>query len=165
MTQQQITKTEELLKKLAELRAAKTAQEDEIKEVYEEIKSSLNPVTFIKNSLRTLREDQQVRSDLSSVSLNMGFRLAVSRILGKNRSIQVYMAAIVIERFALPLIKENWPMIQALSNRIFKSKEEEEVNHNGTQAAEYISEGNRSHVTRLEQGLPVDSAKDNGMNR
>ena len=36
---------------------------------------------------------------------------------GRNRNIKVYLATIAIENIALPFIKENWYLMEAMANR------------------------------------------------
>jgi len=107
----------ELRIRVLELQRKKVQEEETLKVAFQDLVQSVSPVQIVKSSLHKLSEDRQVKIDLKRVGMTMGVNIILRTFFGRNRNIKVYMAAVAIEKIAIPFIKENWPLVEALARR------------------------------------------------
>jgi hypothetical protein len=107
----------ELRNRVLALQQKKVQQEQSLKESFQDLVQSVNPVQIVKNSLHKLSEDQQVKTDLTKVAISLGVHVLMRTYFGRKRGIKVYAASLAIEKLAIPFIREHWTLVEALANR------------------------------------------------
>lgn len=71
----------QLILRIKDLRAEKLLQEEGLKVAFKELSSSLNPISFIKDSLHDLAKDKEVKIDLVKVSAKLALTLLINQVL------------------------------------------------------------------------------------
>lgn len=97
----------DLVMRIMHLKQEKFRQEDELKYSFKVFVFSLNPVSFVKQTLHDLAEDSEVKYDLTKVGLNLGANLIIDRILGKNSGIKGFLSALLVEKISTSFISGN----------------------------------------------------------
>ncbi|MBI1191644.1 MAG: hypothetical protein GC205_00525 [Bacteroidetes bacterium] len=119
----------ELRLRVLELQQKKVQEEETLKDVFQDLIQSVNPVQIVKSSIHKLSQDQQVKIDLAKIGVTFGVNLLLGTVFSRKRNVKVFLAALAIEKVAIPFIKENWHYVEALSNRIAGSSDAATAQH------------------------------------
>ena len=97
MENKEIASHTELLLRIAELKAEKLKQEDELKNAFSGFVDTLDPVSLIKKTIHDFASDQQVQFDAVKIGMNVGANIIIDQVLGKYRSIKGFFSSLVVE--------------------------------------------------------------------
>jgi hypothetical protein len=111
-----------LLKNIEQLKIDKDEKEDNVKQSFSNLVDSLNPFSIAKNSLHQFITDDDVRSDLASSGLQLGFTLISNKLFGKYNSTKGFLGAVISENIFEGIIKQNIPTIILAFNKFFFSE-------------------------------------------
>jgi hypothetical protein len=114
--------------KILQLKVEKERQEELLKYQFKEILHALSPSVILKNTLHDLAENKEVQFDLTKVSLNMIASFAISKVLGKNRSIKGFLSSLLLEKMAGSMINKNLEKIQTGFGKLAQNIMEKESN-------------------------------------
>lgn len=89
-----------LQESIRQLKAQKLSQEAMLRTEIIAAVSSLSPVKIVKDSLQNLISDKEVRVNIAKIGLNLGANLLTMRLLGRYRSIPVFLGIKVVEKIA-----------------------------------------------------------------
>jgi hypothetical protein len=127
MTNSKITTYEEVTRRIAELNAVKEAQEVELKNNLTEFYQNFQLKNILKNAVKDLAADKEFRQDGITAATGMATDLVIGRLFNKNNSIRGYITSLLVEKLALPFIKNNKEKIFSfISNLISKHKDNDE---------------------------------------
>jgi hypothetical protein len=127
MTNSKITTYEEVTRRIAELNAVKEAQEVELKNNLTEVYQNFQLKNILKNAVKDLAADKEFRQDGITAATGMATDLVIGRLFNKNNSIRGYITSLLVEKLALPFIKNNKEKIFSfISNLISKHKDNDE---------------------------------------
>ena len=89
---------QDLMSRIAQLRALKKQQEATIGEQFKDLKDSLNIGTIIKESVAHIAADKDTRKDLLKIGTTMGTNFIIEKVLGSNNSIKRYLGSLLAEK-------------------------------------------------------------------
>lgn len=89
---------QDLIIRIAELRALKAQQEATISEQFKDLKDSLNFATIIKESVAQIVADKDTRKDLLTIGTTMGTNFIIEKVLGSNNSIKGFLGSLLAEK-------------------------------------------------------------------
>ena len=89
---------QDLMSRIAQLRALKKQQEETISEQFKDLKDSLNIGTIIKESVAHIAADKDTRKDLLKIGTTMGTNFIIEKVLGSNNSIKRYLGSLLAEK-------------------------------------------------------------------
>jgi len=104
-----------------QLKSEKLSQEIELKVKVKEFVYTLSPVSIVKNSLRDLVSDKDVRFDMAKVGLNVGANFLIDKVVGRNRSIKGFLGSLLIEKVSSSFINNNTSSIVSVFSKLFHS--------------------------------------------
>lgn len=116
-----ITNHSELQFRIMQLKSEKLSQEIELKVKVKEFFYTLSPVSIVKNSLRDLVSDKDVRFDMAKVGLNVGANFLIDKVVGRNRSIKGFLGSLLIEKVSSSFINNNASSIVSVFSKLFHS--------------------------------------------
>lgn len=87
-----------LLSRIEELKLLKAEQELTIKNQFNDLKSSLNIGTLLKESVNHIATDSDTRKDLMRIAATTGTNYLIEKVLGSNNSIKRYLGSLVAEK-------------------------------------------------------------------
>lgn len=122
MTSTKLSQHDALLQNIAQLKIEKQQNEDAIKQSFNNVVDSLNPFKIARNSLNQFVNDDNVRTNIASSGIKLGYTLLSNKLLGKYNSIKGFVGAIISENVFEGLIKNNVPGIILAFDRFFFSK-------------------------------------------
>ena len=93
-----------LVLRIAELRADKLQQEDELKDSFEAFTKTLSPLSMLKGSMQGFVKDKELRSDILKAGLNLGTDFIIEKVLGRSRSVKGFLSSILVEKLSTPFI-------------------------------------------------------------
>lgn len=111
----------QLILRIAELRMYKDIQENELKDSFKEVISTLNLISMFKEATNANRP-----MELAKSGVNMVLDLIIDLILGKHRSIKGYLSAVMVEKFTTMLVNNNLINIIYGINSLFTRKSQYE---------------------------------------
>ena len=127
MSNFKISNYDELSLKLAELNSLKTIQEAELKSNLKEVYQSFQIKNLIKSTVKDLASDKEFRQDGLKAATGMATDLLVGRLFNKNNSIRGFITTLLVEKLAMPLIKNNKDkVISFITDLISKHKNKDE---------------------------------------
>lgn len=97
----------DLLCHISKLKDDKISQEFELKLKLNEFVKTLNPISMVKNSLRELAQNKEVRLDVAKVGLNVGANFLIDNVLGRGRSIKGFLSSLLMEKISSIVIDKN----------------------------------------------------------
>lgn len=89
---------QDLMNRIAELKALKAQQEATISEQFKDLKDSLNVGTIIKESVAHLAADKDTRKDLLKIGTTMGANFLIEKVMGSNSSIKGFLGSMLAEK-------------------------------------------------------------------
>ena len=89
-----------LKQKLMHLRSEKFEKEELIERNAKELYYSLDPVVIIKNTVRRIREDKELRHDVLASALNIGSDFIIGKLFRSNKSIKGFISSLFLERLS-----------------------------------------------------------------
>jgi len=89
---------QDLMERIAELKLLKGEQEAKIKDQFNDLKSSLNIGSIIKESVAHIASDKDTKKDLLKIGTTMGTNFLIEKILGSNSSIKGFLGSILAEK-------------------------------------------------------------------
>ncbi len=116
-----ISNQSELQFRIMQLKSEKLSQEIELKVKVKEFVYTLSPVSIVKNSLRDLVSDKEVRFDMAKVGLNVGANFLIDKVVGRNRSIKGFLGSLLIEKVSSSFINNNTSFIVSVFSKLFHS--------------------------------------------
>lgn len=120
MESTEIASYDALLMQIRQMEAEKISRSDELQQKFTEVVYTLNPVSFVKESLHTLANDKEVHIDLAKVGLNLGANLVIDQVLGKYRSVKGFFGSVLFENISGYFINQNATKIMSgISKKIF----------------------------------------------
>lgn len=122
MTSTKLSYHAALRQNIKQLKIEKQEQEDILKQSFSNIVESLNPFVIAKNSLSQFVNDQEVKSNLASGGLKLGYTLLSNTLFGKYNSIKGFVGSIISENVFQGLIQNNVPNIILAFDKFFISK-------------------------------------------
>jgi hypothetical protein len=93
-----ITCDQDLMDRIAELKAIKLDQEAKISQQFKDIKDSLNIGTIVKESVAHIAADKDTRKDLLKIGTSMGANFLIEKIMGSNNSIKGFLGSMLAEK-------------------------------------------------------------------
>ncbi len=121
MTNTKITTYEEVTQRIAQLSAKKDIQEIELKNNLKEVYENFQIKNIIKNTVKDLASDKEFRQDGITAAASFATDLVVGRLFNKNNSVRGFVTTLLVEKLALPFIKNNKEKIFSfISNLISK---------------------------------------------
>ncbi len=124
MTNTKITTYEEVTLRIAQLNAVKDAQEIELKNNLKEVYENFQLKNIIKNTVKNLASDKEFRQDGVTAATGLAADMVLGRLFNKNNSLKGYITTLLIEKLALPFIKNNKEKIFSfISNLVSKHKD------------------------------------------
>ena len=119
-----------LLMHIRQMEAEKINRSEELRQKFKEVVYTLNPVSFVKESLHTLANDREVHIDLAKVGLNIGANLVIDQVLGKYRSVKGFFGSVLFENISGYLINHNaTKIVSGIGKKIFgKSHTNQSIN-------------------------------------
>ena len=127
MTNPKITTYEEITQRIAQLNVVKDVQEIELKNNLKEVYQSFQLKNIIKNTVKDLASDKEFRHDGVNATTGLAADMVLGRLFNKNNSIRGFVTTLLIEKLALPLIKNNKEKIFSfISNLASKEKNKDE---------------------------------------
>ena len=122
-----ITTYEEVTQRIAQLNTLKDTQEIELKNNLKEVYANFQLKNIIKNTVKDLAHDKEFRQDGVSAATGLAADMVLGRLFNKNNSIRGYITTLLIEKLALPFIKNNKEKIFSfISNLVSKEKKNDE---------------------------------------
>lgn len=120
MESTEIAGYDELLMYVRQIEVEKMARFDDLSQKFEAVMYTLNPVSFVKESLHTLANDREVHIDIAKVGLNMGANLLIDQVLGKYRSVKGFFSSVFFENISAYFINQNASkIVSGIGKRIF----------------------------------------------
>lgn len=116
----------DLLQNIAQLKMDKQAKEDKVKQSLSEIVDSLNPFKIAKDSLNHFLNDEDVKSNLASSGIKLGYTLLSNKLLGKYNSIKGFVGAVISENVFEGFIRNNTPRFILAFDKFFFSKSKQD---------------------------------------
>lgn len=89
---------QDLMNRIAELKARKTEQEAQIKDQFNDLKNSLNIGNIIKESVAHIAEDKGTQKGLLQIGATMGSNFLIEKVLGSNNSIKGFLGSMIAEK-------------------------------------------------------------------
>lgn len=89
---------QDLMNRIAELRALKLQQEAVISEQFKDLKNSLNIGTIIKESVEHIASDKGTQKNLVKIAATTGSNFLIEKILGSNNSIKGFLGSMLAEK-------------------------------------------------------------------
>ena len=129
MEKKEITTHAQLALQIMHLKAEKFKQENELKHAFKELLYTINPVSIVKGTLHELAGNNDMRSDLAKVSLNMGANFIIDMIFGRYRSIKGFVGSVLVEKYASKYINNNGLKIVSGISKLIRRKSKQEDNH------------------------------------
>ena len=127
MTNIKITTYEEVTKRIAQLNDKKDIQEIELKNNLKEVYENFQLKNIIKNTVKDLASDKEFRQDGITAATSFATDLVVGRLFNKNNSVRGFVTTLLVEKLALPFIKNNKEKIFSfISNLVSKEKPTDE---------------------------------------
>ena len=120
-----INRYEELRIRISELEQVKISQEAELKKNIQEIYQHFQPKNLIKKTVKDLAHDKELRDDSLSALGNMATDLLVGRIFNKNNSLKGFLKTLLVEKVAVPLLKNNKEKIISFVSDLFSKQKKE----------------------------------------
>ena len=114
-----ITNHSELQFRIMQLKSEKVSQEIEFKSKLKEFAYTISPISIVKNSIRDLVSDREVRFDIAKVGLNVGADFLIDKIVGRGRSIKGFLTSILVEKVSSSLINSNTSSIVSVISKLF----------------------------------------------
>ncbi len=96
----------ELLIQIDLIKSQKRTQELELAICFKKLIYTLNPVSFIKDSVHSLVADPDVASDLANAGAQIGTSIVVDMVLGRYRSVKGFVGSVLLERVVQPYIRK-----------------------------------------------------------
>lgn len=121
MEKVKIVNHSQLILRIAELRMYKNIQENELKDSFKEMASTLNLISFFKEAANV---DHPM--ELAKSGVNMVIDLIIDLVLGKHKSIKGYLSAVMVEKFTTMLVNNNLINIIYGINSLFTRKSQYE---------------------------------------
>jgi hypothetical protein len=127
MTNTRINSYEEVTQRIAQLNTIKDAQETELKNNLKAVHQNFQLKNILKNTLKDLAGDKEFRKDGISAATGFATDMVVGRLFNKNNSIRGYITTLLVEKLALPFVKNNKEKIFSfISNLVSKHKDNDE---------------------------------------
>lgn len=117
-----ISPHDQLLYDIGQLKIEKHEKEVVLKQSFNNLVETLNPFSIAKNALHEFVSDNDVKSDLASRGLKLGFTIISNKLLGKYKSVKGFFGAVISEKIYENFIKNNVPSIMLGFGKIFSSK-------------------------------------------
>ncbi|MBI2269114.1 MAG: hypothetical protein HYU69_02020 [Bacteroidetes bacterium] len=109
----------DLQRRIMQLRVQKYDQEQELKKGIKEIYYTIHPLTILDNLLHKLSQNNEVKRDLKSISLNAWASYFIGRIFGRSTSLKGFLSSVIIEKVAVPVLdKYSTSIFNSLNNFI-----------------------------------------------
>jgi hypothetical protein len=89
-----------LKQRLMHLRSEKFEKEELIERNVKELYYSLDPVVIIKNAVRRIGEDKELRHDVLASALNIGSDFIIGKLFRSNKSIKGFISSLFLERLS-----------------------------------------------------------------
>lgn len=89
---------QDLMNRIAELRALKSKQEAVIGEQFKDLKNSLNIGTIIKESVAHIASDKGTQKNLVQIAATSGSNFLIEKVLGSNNSIKGFVGSMIAEK-------------------------------------------------------------------
>jgi hypothetical protein len=89
---------QDLMDRIAELKAIKAEQEATIKEQFQDIKDSLSIGTIVKESVAHIAADKDSRKDLLKIGTTLGSNFLIEKVMGSNKSVKGYLGSLLAEK-------------------------------------------------------------------
>lgn len=122
MAQTKLSHHATLLQNIAHLKIDKQEKEALVKQSFTDVVDSLNPFKIAKDSLNHFVNDEEVKSNLASRGIKLGYTLLSNKLLGKYNSIKGFVGAIISENVFEGFIKNNTSGFILAFDRFFFSK-------------------------------------------
>ena len=127
MSNYKITTYEELTLRIAQLNQLKDTQEVELKNNLKSVYENFQLKNILKNTVKDLAADKQFRQDGIAAATGLATDMVVGRLFNKNNSIKGFITTLLVEKLALPLIKNNKDKILSfITNLVSKEKNKDE---------------------------------------
>jgi hypothetical protein len=127
MSNSKITTYTELTLRIAQLNQIKEVQEVELKNNLKSVYENFQLKNILKNTVKDLAVDKQFRQDGIAAATGIATDMVVGRLFNKNNSIKGFITTLVVEKLAIPLIKNNKDKILSfISEHLSKQKKKEE---------------------------------------
>ena len=89
---------QDLMDRIAELKAIKAEQEARISAQFQDLKDSLNIGTIIKESVSHIAADKETRKDLLKIGTSLGANFIIEKVMGSNNSIKGFLGSMLAEK-------------------------------------------------------------------
>lgn len=96
----------DLLILIEHIKIQKRIQEQELATCAKNFFLTLNPVSFIKDSVHSLVSDPDVTYDLANAGAQMGTNIVIDMVLGRYRSVKGFVGSVVLEKIFQPYISQ-----------------------------------------------------------
>ncbi len=93
-----ITCHSSLLTRIDELKILKASQEAIIKEQFDDLKSSLNIGSVLKESISQIASDSDTQKDIMKIAATTGTNYIIEKVLGSNDSVKRYLGSLLAEK-------------------------------------------------------------------
>lgn len=113
---------DQLLRDIGQLKIEKQEKEVVLKQSFNNVVEALNPFSIAKEALQEFVSDNDVKSNLASSGLKLGFTIISNKLLGKYDSIKGFIGAVISEKIYENIIRKNAPKIMLTIARMFSSK-------------------------------------------
>lgn len=100
MENKNIRSYEELLLRIAQLKAERYNQEKMLQVDIQHFISSINPVEMAKETVQKLAGNLEIRTDLLKIGLGIGSSVIMNQLTGKYRILPIILGIKVIEKVA-----------------------------------------------------------------
>ena len=102
-----ITNHTQLMYTIMQINASKAEQEEDIKYQIKEIYYSFQPATLVKNALKNVLHNTEVKKDLAQTVLALGTDFIISKIFRKGTSFKGFVSLIVMEKIVVFALNSN----------------------------------------------------------
>jgi hypothetical protein len=119
---------EDLTARVAELNSIKDKQELELKSNLKKVQQSFQLKHLLKSTVKDLANDKEFRQDGIKAATGMATDLVLGRLFNKNSSVRGFITTLLVEKLALPLIKNNKDKVLSFITDLLakhKNKDEE----------------------------------------
>jgi hypothetical protein len=127
MTNTKITTYDEVTQRITQLTQIKNAQEIELKNNVKSVYENFQLKNILKNTVKDLATDKEFRQDGMSAVTGIAGDMIIGRLFNKNNSVRGFITTLLVEKLALPLIKNNKDKILSfISGLVSKEKNKDE---------------------------------------
>lgn len=115
---------DELKKRIVQLEAVVDEKEDAIKTDVELIYQELQPKNLVRNLVKDVAGDEHLKAEGTHALGSMATDFMIKKIFNPKNTIKGFLASLLVEKVALPLIKNNKEKITSFIGKMVPKKKE-----------------------------------------